>query len=70
MPDLDGFDVTTILKNDARTRNIPILIVSVIEDKEKAYRLGVNDYITKPFGNRALLDTVNRLLSGSIKPFS
>ena len=67
MPDLDGFDVTVVLKSDPITKDIPIVIISVIEDKSKAYRLGANDYITKPFSFDALMEKVNRLLSGSQK---
>jgi len=67
MPDLDGFDTTAVLKTDPITKDIPILIVSVIEDKSKIYRLGANDYITKPFNIEALMEKVNHLLSGSQK---
>jgi len=67
MPDLDGFDVTVVLKSDPITKDIPIVIISVIEDKSKAYRLGANDYITKPFSFDVLMEKVNRLLSGSQK---
>ena len=67
LPDLSGFDVTAVLKNDSHTQNIPILIVSVIEDMQKAYRLGANDYITKPFKVEILLNKVNRLLKGDRK---
>ncbi|MDD5288797.1 MAG: response regulator, partial [Dehalococcoidales bacterium] len=67
LPDLDGFDVTSVLKSDPETKDIPILIVSVIEDKSKAYRLGANDYITKPFSIDALMERVNKLLSGAQK---
>ena len=67
MPDLDGFDTTAVLKTDPITKDIPILIVSVIEDKSKIYRLGANDYITKPFNIEALMEKVNHLLNGSQK---
>ena len=67
MPDLDGFDTTAVLKTDPITKDIPILIVSVIEDKSKMYRLGANDYITKPFNIDVLVEKVNRLLTGSQK---
>jgi PAS domain S-box-containing protein len=67
MPDLNGFDVAAVLKNDPATRDIPILIISVMEDKQKAFRLGVNDYITKPISIEVLMQTVNRLLQGSQK---
>jgi PAS domain S-box-containing protein len=67
MPDLSGFDVTVVLKNDSDTKDIPILIVSVTEDKEKAYQLGANDYLTKPFTIEALVDKINLLLRDNQK---
>lgn len=48
MPGIDGFDVAAILKNDPTTRNIPIVILSVIEDKARAKTLGVDSYLSKP----------------------
>jgi CheY-like chemotaxis protein/two-component sensor histidine kinase len=67
MPDLDGFDVTAVLKNDPTTKNIPILIITIVEDMEKAFRLGANDYITKPISLDTLLQKVNRLLERNRK---
>lgn len=52
MPDLDGFKVCQLLKNDRRTENIPIIFISAfhkVEEKTQAFNLGGNDYITKPF---------------------
>jgi CheY-like chemotaxis protein/two-component sensor histidine kinase len=62
MHDISGFDVTAVLKNDPDIKDIPILIVSVMEDKEKAYKLGANDYVTKPFTIEVLVDKINLLL--------
>jgi PAS domain S-box-containing protein len=67
MPDINGFDVTTLLKNDEETKDIPILILSVIEDRDKAYKLGANDCMTKPFDNEELVSRINRLLIGTKK---
>jgi signal transduction histidine kinase/ActR/RegA family two-component response regulator len=64
MPGLDGFDVTRILKNDADTAGIPIMILSIIEDKDKGYKLGVDSYLTKPVEAEQLLATVSTLLPG------
>jgi PAS domain S-box-containing protein len=67
MPDINGFDVTAVLKNDPQTKDIPILIISVIEDKQKAYRLGANDYITKPISIDLLMKRVDYLLESKQK---
>lgn len=65
MPDISGFDVTAVLKNDPDTLDIPILIISVVEEKEKGYKLGASDYVTKPFDNKVLMDKIDRLLLGN-----
>ena len=52
MPDLDGYEVCLRLKDDARTRNIPILFISALDDamdKVRAFEVGGVDYMTKPF---------------------
>ena len=67
MPDISGFDVTSVLKNDNDTKDIPILILSVIEDKDRAYKLGVNDCMTKPVNNDELLNKVNQLINKNNK---
>ncbi len=67
MGGMNGFDVTAVLKNDPDTKDIPILIVSVVEDRKRAYKLGINDYLTKPFKIEALVDKVNQLLRDAQK---
>jgi len=51
MPSLDGFQVLTIIKNDERTRQIPVIMLSTTDNPAevaKCYELGCNVYITKP----------------------
>ena len=67
MPDINGFDVTAVLKNDDDTKDIPVLILSVMDDREKAYKLGANDCLTKPFTKEKLIAKVNQLLIGTKK---
>ncbi|GAB4303378.1 MAG: hypothetical protein Fur0025_44650 [Oscillatoriaceae cyanobacterium] len=52
MPDMDGYQVCHILKNNPKTREIPVIFISARQeaiDKVKAFDLGALDYITKPF---------------------
>ena len=63
MPEMNGFDVAAVLKNDPVTMAIPIIILSIMEDKERGYNLGVDRYITKPVDTDALLREVSGLLS-------
>ena len=62
MPGIDGFDVTSILKNNEETRTIPIMILSIVEDQEKGYRLGVDSYLTKPIDPEQIVGTVFSLI--------
>jgi len=52
MPDLDGFEVCRRLKADERTRGVPVIFISILEnehDKVEGFQAGAVDYITKPF---------------------
>jgi CheY-like chemotaxis protein len=62
MPELSGFDVAAMLRASPDTMGIPIIIISVTEDKERGYRLGVDRYFTKPLEITVLLREVGQLL--------
>ncbi|MDR0636625.1 MAG: response regulator [Treponema sp.] len=52
MPKMSGWEVTKTLKSDPEFRNIPIIMLSALDDvkdKVDSFDLGVDDYITKPF---------------------
>ncbi|MDD3476442.1 MAG: response regulator [Sulfurimonas sp.] len=52
MPVMDGYEATSIIKNDDRFLAIPLIIVSALSDKEaitKGLKLGANEYLTKPY---------------------
>lgn len=63
MPELSGFDVAAVIRNSPETMGLPIVIVSVLEDKQRGYRLGVDRYLTKPIDTGVLLDEVQALLA-------
>jgi signal transduction histidine kinase/CheY-like chemotaxis protein len=62
MPEMNGFDVAAVLKNDPATMDIPIIILSIVEDKERGFRLGVDRYLTKPIDTATLFHEVDTLL--------
>ena len=61
MPDVDGWDVIQALKSDPETRNIPIVVCSIVSDRDKGLSLGVADYLVKPILEKDLLDSLDRL---------
>ncbi|MFQ5340271.1 MAG: response regulator [Anaerolineae bacterium] len=63
LPDIDGFETIRRLQADKSTRDIPVVIVSIVRDDAQALQLGVDAYLTKPIDERRLLDTVAGLLS-------
>ncbi|MBD2598638.1 PAS domain S-box protein [Nostoc spongiaeforme FACHB-130] len=63
MPQINGFDVAAVLKNDPQTADIPIIILSIIENKERGYHIGIDRYLTKPINSEQLLSEIGLLLS-------
>ena len=66
MDGISGYDVAAILKSDPATLDIPIIIVSVIDDKNKGRHLGIDSYVTKPLDMVLLLREVDILLSSKV----
>jgi CheY-like chemotaxis protein len=63
LPDIDGVQVLKTLKEDPQTKNIAVMIVSILHDRETQTRqLGVNDYLTKPVDKKQLLSKVSEIL--------
>ena len=65
MPELDGFGALAALREDERTRDIPIIMVttrSEAEHMETGFARGCNDYVTKPVNGSELLAKVRNLL--------
>ena len=65
LPEVDGMIVCRLLKNDPRTKNIPIVMVTAkTEEKDRVagLELGADDYITKPFSPREVVLRVSAVL--------
>jgi two-component system phosphate regulon response regulator PhoB len=65
LPGIDGLEVTKILKNDAKTLEIPIVMLTAKGDEADivtGLELGADDYITKPFSPRILIARIRAIL--------
>jgi len=62
LPLMNGWEVASILKNDAQLHRIPIVAVSVqveSSDRDKALNAGCDDYISKPYSLQLMRDCIN-----------
>jgi signal transduction histidine kinase/DNA-binding response OmpR family regulator len=60
MPGMDGWMVLSSLKTDPELAKIPVIMVSIIEDKQLGFSLGAADYLVKPFDREQLDDLLKR----------
>jgi DNA-binding response OmpR family regulator len=66
MPEINGFELCTLLREDPKFTATPVIVVSAMEDKEsriKAFSAGVNEYLTKPFNIMELGEKIRILLA-------
>lgn len=67
MQGINGYEVASILKSDPATLDIPIIIVSVLDDQDKGLHLGIDSYVSKPVDMVILIREVELLLSSKTK---
>lgn len=69
MPKMDGYEVCKRLKADAATSAIPVILLSAKGrnvDQKMGFEAGAEDYITKPFSPRKLVERINALLNTGV----
>jgi two-component system phosphate regulon response regulator PhoB len=67
LPSVDGLEVCKLLKNDARTKHVPIIMLTAKSEEADVVtglELGADDYITKPFSPRVLVARIKAVLRG------
>ncbi|TFG65731.1 MAG: response regulator, partial [Gemmatimonadales bacterium] len=68
MPGLDGWGVLAALKADDALSHIPVIILSMLDDRNLGFALGAAEYLTKPVNNDVLLRTLERFTSSREAP--
>ena len=60
MPDMDGWHVLDALQEDPVTREIPVVMLTMVGDRQLGFARGASDFLSKPIRRQALLDTMAR----------
>lgn len=61
MPEKDGWHILRSLKQDPLTKDIPVVICSIVSDKNRGFSLGAADYLIKPIAEQELVKALKRL---------
>ena len=64
MPGMDGWEVLRELKADPRPRDIPVIMVTMTDDRELGYALGATEFLTKPVQRGQLVQLLDRYALG------
>jgi chemosensory pili system protein ChpA (sensor histidine kinase/response regulator) len=66
MPRMDGFEVASHVRHEERLKDVPIIMITSRtgeKHRERAFEIGVNSYMGKPFQEGELLNTIQELLA-------
>jgi len=61
LPGIDGWEVLEELQADPETQKLPVIIVSILDEKSRGRAAGAAEYLVKPVGRDDLLDALRRL---------
>ena len=65
MPDTDGWSVLSALKSDGELAGIPVIMLTIVGDKDLGFALGASEYLLKPIDRNQLLAVMKKYLQGS-----
>jgi chemosensory pili system protein ChpA (sensor histidine kinase/response regulator) len=70
MPRMDGFEVASLVRHNPNLEDLPIIMITSRtgeKHRERAFQIGVNCYMGKPFQEQQLLDTIAELLPATVR---
>ena len=65
MPDLDGWTVLAAIKGDPALASTPVVLMSIVDQKNRGYALGAADYLVKPVDRAKLVETLTHICGSS-----
>ncbi len=66
MPDLDGWTVLAAIKGDPSLAQIPVILMTIVDEKNRGYALGAADYLTKPVDRAKLVETLKSICGTNV----
>jgi DNA-binding response OmpR family regulator len=63
LPEMDGFEILGRIRAEARTKDIPVIILSVLAEEERVKKLPIQGFLHKPYKNSELLAIVQDTLA-------
>jgi CheY-like chemotaxis protein len=67
MPDLDGWTVLAAIKGDPQLASIPVVLMSIVDEKNRGYALGAADYLVKPVDRSKLVETLKSICGSTAR---
>jgi signal transduction histidine kinase/DNA-binding response OmpR family regulator len=68
MPDLDGWTVLAAIKGDPDLVDLPIILMTIVDEKKRGYALGATEYLVKPVDRQKLVDVLRALCGSTGRP--
>lgn len=60
MAEMDGWTMLSILKADEELANIPVIMITIVDDRHRGFTLGATDYLTKPIDRKRMIELLNQ----------
>ncbi|MCB4768744.1 response regulator [Ancylobacter sp. Lp-2] len=64
MPKIDGWSVLGIMKSEPELAHIPVIMLTIVDDRNLGYALGASEYMTKPVDRQRLLSLIHKFTPG------
>jgi signal transduction histidine kinase/DNA-binding response OmpR family regulator/HAMP domain-containing protein len=65
MPDLDGWSVLSVIKGDPALSDIPVILMTIVDEKGRGFALGATDFLVKPVDRNRLIGTLRNICGAS-----